>query len=146
MKTITTTYDPTTNLLTTTYKGPLTAEDAKTWESQLTEATEKIPANTDFKLLLDIHSFEPINIDAHKAMRNIIPMLLANHGLRPAFIDLFDEKPELPIKIENGKRCVAFANVHHEENKMADYQRRIGKPNQHFFTDYEKAKAWILSL
>lgn len=146
MKVIETTWNAKTRILNTQLKGRVSEKDAAAWELSLDHALKLIPANTEFKILLDLEGFEPENIQAHKAMRNIIPFILARHGLRPAFVDLFDEKPELPIKITNGIRCTAFANVHHDRNKMADYRKRIGQKNQQFFTDSIKAQDWLLSL
>ncbi len=146
MKHIQTVWRPSSCILETHYTGTLSAEDAGRWEIGLWEALDQIPRNTCFKLLLDLHGFEPEDIAAHKAMRNIIPELLAKHNMRPAFIDLFDEKPELPLQERNGIQCIAFANVHHDQNKMDDYRRRIGRKDQQFFTDLARAQEWLESL
>lgn len=145
-KTIETTWDSQTGILTTTFQGQVSSQDAAEWAHGLQKAIDGLADNSQFKLLLDLYGFEPENIEAHKAMRNIIPETLARHGLRPAFIDLFDEKPELPISRTRGIQCLAFANVHHDANKMADYKRRIGQPNQQFFSNLEEALNWLKSL
>lgn len=146
MKQIQTVWNPSTRILETHYTGTLSAEDAALWEKDLWDTLKQIPRNTRFKLLLDLHGFEPKDIAAHKAMRNIIPEVLARHNMRPAFIDLFDEKPEMLLEECNGVQCIAFANVHHDQNKMDDYRRRIGRNDQQFFTDLMQAQDWLESL
>lgn len=85
-------------------------------------------------------------MEAHKAMRSVVPELLAAHGMRPAVLDLFDPPPEVPVTAANGVICVAFANVHHDPARMADYERRIGRPDQRFFADLAAAERWIAGL
>lgn len=79
-------------------------------------------------------------------MRNVIPEVLAAHGMRPAFIDLFDEKPEMATTLTRGIHCTGFANVHHDRTKMENYERKIAKLNQRFFTDPNAAERWLLGL
>lgn len=142
----TSTYDERIGLLRTSLKGPVTLDDVHMWIAELHRELARIPQNASFRLLLDLHGFEPVNVEAHKAMRLVIPNVLASHGLRPAFIDLFDERPEMKIITTRGIRCIAFANVHHDETKMANYEQRIAKPNQRFFTDAAAAEAWVLGV
>jgi hypothetical protein len=79
-------------------------------------------------------------------MRGVVPALLAAHGLRPAVLDLFDDPPEPPLATARGVRITAFANVHHEAAKMAEYERRIGRPRQRFFSDPAAAERWLAEL
>ncbi|WP_413292360.1 hypothetical protein ACLSU7_13215 [Bdellovibrio sp. HCB185ZH] len=139
-------WDQSGKILFTALKGSVDESDISVWKNTLSTAVSLIPENTEFKVLLDLNGFEPSSLSAHKAMRNVIPELLASHGLRPAFIDLFDEKPEMTITCEEGKICTAFANVHHDENKMADYRKRIGGDRQQFFTDKDEAAQWLNRL
>lgn len=76
-------------------------------------------------------------------MRTVVPDVLIAHGLRPAFLDLFPEVPEPVIRTDRGVLCVAFANVHHDETKMARYEERIASANQRFFTSRADAEEWI---
>ncbi len=139
-------WDPATGILRTDLTGPVTTDDVAAWREGLHREVASIPDGTSFRLLLNLVGFEPATIDAHKAMRTVVPEILARHGLRPAFIDLFDERPAMVITTSRGVRCIAFANVHHDEAKMTDYEQRIGKPNQKFFTDVSAAEAWLRSV
>ena len=137
------TWDVATGILRTDRTGPVTTADVAQWRDGLHRALANIPDGTNFRLLLNLSGFAPVTIDAHKAMRTVVPEILARNGLRPAFIDLFDERPEMVITTSRGVRCSAFANVHHDAAKMTDYEQRIGKPNQKFFTDVAAAEAWL---
>ena len=143
MTNTTSTWDAATGILRTDLTGAVTTAAVAQWREGLQREVAKIPDRTSFRLLLNLSGFEPVTIDAHKAMRTVVPEILARHGLRPAFIDLFDERPEMVITTSRGVRCIAFANVHHDGARMTDYEQRIGKPNQKFFTDVSAAEAWL---
>ncbi|HEX2052622.1 MAG TPA: hypothetical protein VHJ78_02705, partial [Actinomycetota bacterium] len=136
-------WDPQKRILRTALKGPVSTADVAAWKDGLARAVGGISAGSDFGLLLDLVGYEPADLGAHKAMRTVIPELLASHGMRPAFLDLFEDAPEVPVSVENGIRCVAFANAHHDKDKMAGYTQRIGRNEQRFFTDVDEAYAWI---
>jgi hypothetical protein len=139
-------WDPVTGILRTNLTGPVTIDDVAAFREGLYRELAEIPDGGTFRLLLNLHGFEPVNLEAHKAMRTIVPEILARHGLRPAFIDLFDERPEVEITVSRGVRCIAFANVHHDEVKMTSYEQRIGQPNQRFFTDVNAAEIWLRNM
>ena len=115
----------------------------ETWRAGLMEAVAAIPDGTSFKMLLDLRGYEPVSLDAHKAMRDVVPSLLVEHGLRPAFLDLFPEAEEPAIRAERDVVCVAFANVHHDPEKMARYEERIATADQRFFTSRSAAEEWL---
>lgn len=131
-------------LLITSLTGPVTVRDVQAWRLGLHAVEDKLPEGVAFRLLLNLHGFAPADLDAHREMRTVVPLLLARHGMRPAFLDLFDERPELPITLHRQVRCVAFANVHHDAAKMASYEARIGRAQQRFFTDRQSAEAWLM--
>jgi hypothetical protein len=137
------TWHPQTHLLRTTLKGVVTVEDVEAWRASLREALSTIPTGASFKLLFDLHGYEPATTDAHKAMRTVVPLLLAATGMRPAVIDLFPDPPHLDVAPAPAIRCVAYANVHHDAAKMAHYQATIAKPNQRFFSDLGAATHWL---
>ena len=139
-------WDAATGTLRTELRGAVTLADVAAWQEGLHREVGRIPANRGFKLLLDLRGFEPVDLDAHKAMRNVVPELLASHGMRPAFLDLFEGPPDVPITTTNGVTCLAFANVHHDETKMGDYERRIATASQRFFTDRDAAEAWLAGI
>ncbi|WP_415910539.1 hypothetical protein [Oleiharenicola sp. Vm1] len=123
--------------------GTVAAADVARWAAALHAAVAALPDGTSFRLLLDLHGYEPADLDAHKAMRDVVPALLCVCGLRPAFADLFPEFGEPVVAAAPRVRCVAFANVHHDPAKMEKYERQIAKPEQRFFTDARAAEAWL---
>jgi hypothetical protein len=141
-----TTYNTGQSLLESRLSGRVTVADVLAWQGGLEREVAGLPAGARFKFLSDSSGFDPVDIAAHKAMREVVPRLLAAHGMRPAVIDLFDPVPALPVKSDPAVKCVAFANVHHDEVKMRDYAARIGQPEQRFFSARGEAQAWLDSL
>ncbi|HEX2046874.1 MAG TPA: hypothetical protein VHF27_03860 [Acidimicrobiales bacterium] len=136
-------WDPERRLLVTELRGPVDVEAVEAWRAELQGEVDRLPEGTRFRLLLDLTGYEPASLDAHKAMRTVVPSLLVAHGLRPAFLDLFPEAPEPELRAERDVVCVAFANVHHDEEKMGRYEERIATANQRFFTSRAAAEAWL---
>jgi hypothetical protein len=136
-------FDPTTQLLTTGLHGTVHDDDVEAWIDDLTRTLDALPDQSTFALLLDLHTYEPGSIAAHKAMRTVIPDALARHGMRPAYIDLFDPQPDVLVEQQPRARCIAFANVHHNVDRMEHYEERAGKPDQRFFSDLPTARQWI---
>lgn len=135
-------WEPQTGILTTRLQGSITVDDVSLWLASLTEAIGRIPDHTSFKLLVDLYQYEPAALAAHKAMRPVVPLLLARYGFRTALLDLFDPA-ELPLQTVRGITCTAVAHVHHDESKMEEYDRRIGRPHERFFTDAGRAQQWL---
>ena len=132
-----------TGILTTHLTGPVGVADVLRWVADLHAALALVPDGGSFRLLLNLHGFDTANLLAHKAMRHVVPMILAHHGMRPAFVDLFDPQREVPITMERDVRCTAVANVHHDAAKMNRYEQTIAKPDQRFFTDLAEARRWL---
>lgn len=132
-------------ILVTRLQGMVTVDDVGRWRSSLEEALAHIEGNSRFRLLVDLHGYEPAAIQAHKEMRSIIPLTLARYGFRTALLDLF-EPIEMALQATNGITCTAVAHVHHDESKMAEYARRIGRDNEQFFSDPDAAWAWLQTL
>ena len=135
-------WEPLTGILTTCLQGSVTVDDVSDWLASLAEATGRIQDNAQFKLLVDLYNYEPAALPAHKAMRPVVPLMLAHYGFRTALLDLFDPV-QLPLQILRGITCTAVAHIHHDESKMDEYDRRLGRPNERFFTDITKAQAWL---
>lgn len=129
-------------LLVTKLNGKMSRNDIEQWKSSLYAVIDTIPGNTNFKILIDLHGFEAENTEVHKEYRTIIPLLLADYGYRIGYLDMF---PEATIELQNKKgiQCVAMANVHHNADKMLDYETRFSKPHEHYFTEPEVAMNWI---
>jgi hypothetical protein len=143
-KTVGSRYDKDTHVLYAEMKGTVSVEDVAEWRKGLDREMNRIPDKARFKLLVDMDGYEPDSVQVHTAMRDIVPQLLASCGLRPAHIDLLAGSEEMEINRSSRIQCVAFANVHHDETKMASYEERIGKPNQRFFSDRKAAEDWLL--
>ena len=142
----TSTWNSTTLILETELTGDVTHADVMLWREGLERTLAALPSGQPFKLLYNLHGYEPADLDAHKAMRTVIPELLAAHGMRPAVADLFDERPEVHVTVTGGKTCIGFANVHHDETKMNNYESKVAKANQRFFTDRRQALQWLEAL
>lgn len=92
-----TAFDPTDRLLETGLAGTVQSDDVEAWTVELTRALDGLPDDSTFALIFDLRTYESGTLDAHKAMRTVIPDALARHGMRPAYIDLFDPAPEMTI-------------------------------------------------
>ncbi len=100
---------------------------------------------TAFTMIVDLRGYEVRDIAAHKEMRTVIPLTLADYGFRTALLDLFDPV-DLPLRPARGSICIAVAHVHHDADKMTLYDDRLGRENERFFTDYATADAWLQAI
>jgi hypothetical protein len=144
-KLIYTSWDATSKILVTTLRGKVNEEDVDSWEASLTNTLASIPDGTRFKILVNLHGFEAENMDVHKRYRTIMPLLLAQYGYRIGYLDMFPEA-EIELHHTRGIRCIAMANVHHNADKMNDYQRRFANVHEHYFTEPEDAWNWITNV
>jgi hypothetical protein len=138
-------WQPAEQLVTTRLSGLLDTADIEYWENTLIETMKQVPDHTEVKMLVDLHGFKAENFEVHKQYRNIIPLLLARHGYRIGYLDIFPEA-SISLTTERNIRVVAMANVHQDETKMKDYQEKFSKPYEQYFTDSAAALAWILSV
>ncbi|HEX6096444.1 MAG TPA: STAS/SEC14 domain-containing protein [Thermoanaerobaculia bacterium] len=129
-------------ILTTRLTGITTTDDVRRWKESLERDAANVPDGGTFKLLLDLRGYEPADVDAHKAMRVVIPLFLAGYGFRTALLDLF---PGTELRLQNlrGITCTAFANVHHDATKMQSYEESLARGNERYFTDVEAARVWL---
>lgn len=135
-------WDASQALLVTRLQGAVQATAVEQWADTLQRTLAHLADNTSFKLIVDLYGYEPQTLSAHQAMRTVIPLTLARYGFRTALLDLF-EGADLPVTQERGIQCTAVAHVHHEVDKMTEYEHRFGCAAEHFFTDYQQAEAWI---
>lgn len=138
-------WQPAEQLVTTRLSGLLDTADIQNWENTLIKTMEQVPDDIDIKMLVDLHGFKAENFEVHKQYRNIIPLLLARHGYRIGYLDMFPEA-NITLTTERGIRVVAMANVHQDETKMKDYQEKFSTPFEQYFTDPAAAHKWILSV
>jgi len=129
-------------LVVTKLSGKVNSNHVQQWKESLDAVFKNIPEHTSFKMLVDLHGFEAESTEVHKEYRSIIPLLLADYGYRIGYLDMF---PEATVELRNirGIQCVAMANVHHNADKMQDYETRFSKPHEHYFTDPDAAMNWI---
>lgn len=76
----------------------------------------------------------------------MIPDVLMMYGVRPAFADLMDGPPSLPLTCHRNIQCRACANIHHDVDKTALYEKTISKTNQRFFSEREDAQGWLAGV
>jgi hypothetical protein len=138
-------WDEHTQIFTVRLNGAVMVADVRKWKDGVQAELAKIPDGTAFKIIINFYGYEMAEIDAHKEMRNFMPLLLADYGFRTALLDLFDPI-DLPLQKTRGIQCVAVAHIHHDAGKMNEYDRRLGRANERFFTDAVAAEAWILNL
>jgi hypothetical protein len=135
----------TEQLVVTKLSGKVNSNHVQQWKESLDAVFKNIPEHTSFKMLVDLHGFEAESTEVHKEYRSIIPLLLADYGYRIGYLDMF---PEATVELRNirGIQCVAMANVHHNADKMQDYETRFSKPHEHYITEPDKAMSWIKTL
>ncbi|QNA45939.1 hypothetical protein [Lacibacter sediminis] len=125
--------------------GIVNLEDIQNWKNSLYNVLNLLPDNSSFKMLVDLHGFEAENMETHKEYRTIIPLLLADYNYRIGYLDMFPEA-SVELKQTRGINCIAMANVHHNADKMLDYQTRFGNEHEHYFTESDAALAWIKNM
>jgi hypothetical protein len=137
-----TTYHPDRNLVVTHIGGSASSDDVARWEASLHETLNTLADNSSFRIFINLHGFKAENFDVHKQFRDIVPLTLADYGFRAGYVDLF-ENVDLPLQHKRGIRCTKAAHCHQDATKIEMYESRFGRDNERFFTDPEKAEAWI---
>ncbi len=145
LKTVGSSWDAERRLLITRLQGKVHSEDIYRWETSLQCGLDRIEDNKTFKTILDLYGYEPDSIEVHKKMRTVAPLTLAMYGFRTALLDINDPI-DFPIQKTRGISCVAVAHIHHEEFKMETYDQEIGRANERFFTDFNKAELWVNTI
>lgn len=131
-------------LLTTRLTGRIGPEEARAWQHDLQQQVAATPPGATIRLLVDQTGYQPASLDAHRVVRTVLPQLLADCGLAPALADLIGE-PGPAVETRPARRILACALVHHEEFKMAELDRAVGRPDQRFFSDRDAALEWLRS-
>ncbi len=145
MAAIESTWDAARRLLATRLAGAVAPDDVTLWEQSLDRALARVPDGHRFRLLSDLHGYEPTSVDAHRRMRRVVPRALAQCGFRTALIDLAGGG-DVEIVSTRGIRCVAVAHVHHDAFKMAYYDSTAGSRAERFFACRVDAEAWVTSV
>jgi hypothetical protein len=137
-------WDSNSRILSTHLTGNITLTDVAVWTQGLENEALKIPDNSSYALLVNLVGFEPVSLDAHKAMRDVIPLFLTRYNFRTGFFDLV-QAPDIPLTKTRGIECIAHANVHHDKSKMDTYNEKIGSEKERFLTNIDEAKIWLKS-
>lgn len=131
------------SLIITRLTGPVTVSDVIEWEQELQDVFQTLPKGTQFKMFVNLHGLSPSSVDAHKAYRNVIPLLLSRYGWRIGYLDLFEEANALKITTTNECQCYAAVHCHQDGYKIQEYEKRFGKENEHFYEDPVLSESWI---
>ena len=131
--------------LATRLGGEVSLADVRRWKESLERELARIPDGARFRMIVDLTGYDVGDLEAHKEMRVVVPLTLAAYGHRTALLDLFDPV-DLPIGTTRGITCVAVAHVHHDAEKMRQYDERIARDDERFFTDAASAEAWIRGI
>jgi hypothetical protein len=135
-------WNPADRVLISRLSGIVRMVDVERWKADLGVAVGAIRDGKTFGLLSDLSGYEPADLEAHKAMRTVIPLLLAEHGFRTGLVALVGAE-EPAVTTTRGITCVAVAHVHHDAGKMALYEEQVGGATERFFTDSAAALVWV---
>ncbi|EMY62618.1 hypothetical protein [Leptospira terpstrae] len=130
-------------LIITRISGSVTETEVSEWKQSLEKAFAEIPSGTQFKIFVNLYGLNPASVSAHKAYRDIIPLLLSQYNWRIGYLDLFEEAKDLKLTSKNEIECLAAVHCHHDSYKINEYESRFGKDSEHFFDDPEKSESWI---
>lgn len=136
---------PEKRLLVTRLGGNVGLQDVKRWEKSLEDAIAQIEGKSSFKAFINLYGFKATDLEAHKAMRTVVPFILARYNFKAGYIDLFEDTV-LTLENRNGITCTAVAHVHNDKEKIKLYQERFNKSNERFFTNPEEGERWIESV
>ncbi|MHA4807049.1 hypothetical protein ACX0G9_03035 [Flavitalea flava] len=123
-------------------KGEMNLDGLCEWEEEVRSAIRKIKDNSRFKAIIDMSHFHPVDLDTFRAMRPIIPLLLANYHFRVGYPDSV-ENLILPLRKIRGIQCVAIAHVSHDTYKMFEFNRKFATDHERFFTSRQEAEQWL---
>ncbi len=139
------TWDAGQRVLETRLSGDAGVAEVERWRAGLAAELARLSDGMEFKLLSDVNGFEPSDMAAHRAMRTVVPELLAAHGMRPALLAEAsrDEAATLTVAAKPKAKCVAHASVHHDPEKMRDLEARLGNAEQRFFSERGLAERWL---
>lgn len=142
-----TTWYPEKRLIVTHISGDIEKDDIEQWEKSLQNTLDQIEDNSTFKIFVNLHGFNAVNIDAHKKFRGIVPLTLADYGWKVGYVGLFEEEAKTMVyKNTRGIQCIGAAHSHQDETKMGLYETRFSSEREHFFPDPTQARQWIERL
>lgn len=137
-------WDENKKSLITRFSGKPTITDVHQWRDELYNATQLLPDNTNFKMLIDLRGYtvDLVEKEIHFVQREVIPTFLSLHNFKVGYLALFEA--EVAVKAgERNVNCVAVAHIHHECHKMEAYDQKFGRNNDRYFCDGEAAEQWL---
>lgn len=139
-------WEPANRLIVTHISGDMDKDDVIRWEKSLYNALDRIEDGSTFRIFVNLHGFTAANLDAHKHFRSIVPLTLADYGWKVGYLAMFEEEAsKLTFRNKRGIRCLAAAHCHQDETKISKYESLYSSVSERFFTDPQKAEAWIRS-
>ncbi len=133
-------------LLVTRLDGGMSQRDAVAWSDTVGDALARVPDDTRFVWLADASRYQAIvTSEVHQTVREVVPRLLAAHGLRTTFASLH-EAQEIEAAVVRGVRCRAVAHIHGDSEKMALFDEQLGSPVERFFSDADEGERWLASF
>lgn len=133
-------------LIITQISGDAHKQDVLHWEQTFYAALDRVPDSGAFKIFVNLHGFNAVDLEAHKYFRSIVPLKLARYGWKVGYVAMFPEEAEkLIITTNRNVQCIAAAHCHHDATKMEKYESLYSSDSEHFFTDAGLAEAWIRS-
>src|SRR5688500_17443448 len=114
-------WNPEARLLITRLQGDVTLYDVQRWVALLASARSHIAHHSCFQLDEEFSVSHPFNRHTHKLIRTVMPLVLAHYVYHTALFYLFDSV-DVPFSINDGRRCIAVAHVHHDAVKMNEYE------------------------
>ena len=133
---------PEVRAVMTRLTGSVDVAEVERWIAGLDAVLAKIADGTEIVLLSDLHGYEPADLDAHKRMRDVLPLRLAAMGFRTALVDAVGA--QLAVAAAPRVVCSKVAHGHHDAAKMAAYEAAHATPRERFFTSAAFVNEWIL--
>ncbi|MBD0257009.1 MAG: hypothetical protein ICV83_14920 [Cytophagales bacterium] len=137
---------PEEKLVITQISGEADMAAIEAWDRSLQEALSRIEENGTFKILVNLHGFQAVNLAAHQRFRTVIPATLANYGWKAGYVNLFEEAANMQLTRTRGIACVAAVHVHQDQSKIEKYDAMFGKETERFFTDPALGYSWIRQI
>jgi hypothetical protein len=141
MITIESVWRPDEKIFLTQLGGLIDVETLRRWKALLRQTFQKIGPNERFKFISDLCGYQPASQEVHREMREVVPVVLASYGFRSVLLDIYEG---IEVKLGNirGINCYAAAHVHHDREKMDEFDERFGLPAERFFSDLDTAREW----
>jgi len=138
-------WDAEKKLFVTRIHGLFDQSAVDNWQQELIDQSKQIPAETQFKLLLDERGYTYLDKSVHKIKRDVVPQFLAIYGF---YLSILPEAEVLWLKKhiaidEKHRHCSKIAMVHLNQTAMADLQTNYGNESEFYGSDLKEAMKWL---